>query len=212
MKAELNRINLTRTLALTALVSTMPAQAHHFMEGNVPTTSFQGFLSGIAHPVIGVDHLAFVLLVGLLSFAFSGINRFLVPLAFVAAALGGTALHLAAFDLPMVEAVIAVSVIVGGVLVFTRTSLPALAAAAGMGAFGLYHGYAYGESIVGAETGPLTSYLAGYSLVQYAIVVGVVLGAAYLARHSEHLQSVVARTGGIFATVIGSVFLVGNLA
>jgi urease accessory protein len=40
---------------------------------------------------------------------------------------------------------------------------------------GLFHGYAYGESIYGAEPTPLAAYLAGLVAVQTVLVVGVAL-------------------------------------
>jgi urease accessory protein len=65
--------------------------------------------------------------------------------------------------------VVAVSVIALGVLLAAQWKggprmLAALALAAGV-----FHGYAYGESIVGAEPTPLFAYLVGFSLVQLAI-------------------------------------------
>ena len=41
-----------------------PALAHHVMGGRMPATFGQGFLSGLGHPVIGLDHLAAVVAVG----------------------------------------------------------------------------------------------------------------------------------------------------
>ena len=40
--------------------------AHHFMEDQLPQTFVQGLLSGLAHPVIGLDHLAFIIATGFL--------------------------------------------------------------------------------------------------------------------------------------------------
>jgi urease accessory protein len=40
---------------------------------------------------------------------------------------------------------------------------------------GLFHGYAYGESIFGAERTPLEAYLVGLVIVQSAIATGVAL-------------------------------------
>ncbi len=194
------------------LLMAAPASAHHFMEGQIPTSSFQGFLSGLAHPIIGLDHFAFVLIVGLLAAALSGASRYLVPGAFVAATLAGTTAHLGSANLPLAELIIAASVIVGGVLLLTRKVLPALGLGLGAAAFGLFHGYAYGESIVGAETGPLAAYLVGFSVIQYAVVVAVVLGMDLLARRFERVQPVIARTAGATTALVGGLFLAMNLA
>ena len=48
-------------------LSGSPALAHHVMGGVTPETLWQGLLSGLAHPIIGVDHFAFILGVGLMS-------------------------------------------------------------------------------------------------------------------------------------------------
>src|SRR5258708_26221216 len=40
-----------------------PALAHHVMGGQVPVTFRDGLLSGLAHPIIGIDHFAAVVAV-----------------------------------------------------------------------------------------------------------------------------------------------------
>ena len=58
-------------IALIALAAVMPvpALAHHPMGGAAATTAWQGFVSGVAHPVVGLDHLAFLLAAGVLAAA-----------------------------------------------------------------------------------------------------------------------------------------------
>ena len=53
------------TVAATAL-ALLPriAWAHHFMGGGLPQTFTQGLLSGLGHPVIGLDHAAFIVAAG----------------------------------------------------------------------------------------------------------------------------------------------------
>lgn len=53
--------------ALGTMLLAGPAWAHHAMGGEVPGTFAEGLLSGLAHPVIGLDHLAFILAVGLIA-------------------------------------------------------------------------------------------------------------------------------------------------
>jgi len=72
------------SLALIAMSAGIaPASAHHVMGGATPATFAQGLLSGLGHPVIGLDHLTFVLAVGLAVGA-SGLNL-LMPAIFVGA-------------------------------------------------------------------------------------------------------------------------------
>ena len=53
-------------IALAALPAlSLPAAAHHPMGGKLPTTALEGLLSGLGHPVIGPDHLAFIIAIGI---------------------------------------------------------------------------------------------------------------------------------------------------
>lgn len=153
--------------ALSALVITTPVLAHHPMGGKVSRNFIEGFLSGIAHPIIGVDHLAFVVAVGLLAASFP--KGVWVSIVFVISALLGTGIHLRSINLPIAEIIVAVSVIVFGSMLAIkyRPTLPGMLFLTTSA--GLFHGYAYGESIVGATTVPLVAYLLGFTLVQLAI-------------------------------------------
>jgi urease accessory protein len=183
------------------------AYAHHAMDGATPTTFMQGLLSSIAHPVIGLDHFAFLMVAALLSITLKGNARYLVPLAFVGATVAGTLYHLGAADLPMTETVVALSALLGGVAVLLKRNAPTLIVAALFGVIGVFHGYAYGEAIVGAEQTPLLSYLIGFALIQYAIIAGGVKALSWIAARSERLQSLAVRSGGLFAAVTGALFL-----
>jgi urease accessory protein len=57
---------LTLTV-LTLLVATQQALAHHPFGGNTPSNVVEAFLSGMGHPIIGVDDFAFVVASGLLA-------------------------------------------------------------------------------------------------------------------------------------------------
>lgn len=142
------------------------ARAHHVSGGATPSNGWEGLLSGLAHPVIGVDHLAFIVAAGLIATRHRlGVC---IPIAFVAASLAGTGLHVSEFDLPASGYLIALSVVLmGSLLVIRPRSLALLISIAS--AAGILHGYAYGESIVGAEMTALSTYLLGLTLVQLAI-------------------------------------------
>src|SRR5438552_688041 len=47
-------------VSLLAVLAATPAFAHHVMGGRTPATFMEGLLSGLAHPLIGPDHLAFL--------------------------------------------------------------------------------------------------------------------------------------------------------
>ena len=201
---------MTGALALwgAALASPFAAHAHHAMGNAIPANAFEGMLSGLAHPVIGIDHLLFVVAVGVACYYFG--NRRASPAAFVAGTLAGTALHLQRATFAYPDAWVAVSLLVLGILLLARSRF--LQSKAAIGAFalsGVAHGYAYGESIVGAESTPLFAYLAGYTIVQLVIVLAVYGLARYAARTRPSLQTVRA-CGGVL-TFAGAAFLLLSL-
>ena len=206
-------VNRSRlTLLGAAVLATPLAQAHHMMGGKTPDTFLQGLLSGIAHPVIGIDHFAFLVVAALLAFTLKGSARYLVPLAFVGATVAGTLYHVGAQDLPLSEVMVALSVLLGGVAVFLKRSVPALLMGVLFGVIGVFHGYAYGESIVGAEQTPLVSYLLGFAMIQYLVIAGGTKAMQLLAARSTRIQDLATRSGAAFATITGGVFLAMNLA
>ncbi|MBE9114387.1 HupE/UreJ family protein [Lusitaniella coriacea LEGE 07157] len=153
---------------LLALFITQPAFAHHPFGGKLPSNGFEGFLSGLGHPVIGADHFAFVVTIGLLA-ALQPQRAILIPIAFILTTLGGTGIHLLGVDLPMVEIVISASVVVFGTILAMKKSPKSLLLILLAGIAGIFHGYAYGEAIVGAEITPLVSYLLGFATIQLGI-------------------------------------------
>lgn len=158
-------------LAGAAIAAAGPALAHHAMDSETPTTLAQGLLSGLAHPVIGPDHLAFVVGIGILS-AFMR-RGWTLPAIFLLAGAFGTALHLGGIGVPGAELLVALSVLLAGLAIWLHGRTPLAIAAALCGFGGMVHGYVQAESIVGAEPSPLGAYLAGLALVQLGIALGV---------------------------------------
>jgi urease accessory protein len=185
-----------------AMMIAEPAWAHHVMGGKLPQTFLQGLLSGFGHPVIGVDHLAAIVGVGILA-ALAGRSAAVV-LAFSVAVIAGVGLHLSRIDLPASELFVGLTTLLIGALVILRQSMSAGRALLLFAIAGLVHGYALGESIVGAEASPLVAYLLGLLVIQTAI--GVVVYAAV-----RSLSRWPARTTGLtFAGVL--VAIAGGIA
>jgi urease accessory protein len=194
----------SRRLGVLALMIVIaePAWAHHPMGGTLPQTFLQGLLSGFGHPVIGVDHLAAIVGVGILA-ALAGRSAAVV-LAFSVSVIAGVGLHLSGIDLPASELFVGLTTLLIGALVILRQSMSAGRALLLFALAGLVHGYALGESIVGAEASPLVAYLLGLLIMQTAIGVVVYAAVRSLARWP-------ARTTGL--TVAGVlVALAGGIA
>lgn len=176
-----------------------PVFAHHPLGNKTPANAWEGFLSGLGHPVIGLDHLAFTIAIGILAASRVG-GEFLI-LTFLISAMAGTGLHLAAVNLPLVELIISSSVLGFGTLIVgqgwgSNLLLNSMAAIAG-----LFHGFAYGEAIFGAEMGPVVFYLAGFTVIQLLIAIGS-YGSA-----RKFLSGVNLRSAGFLITGVGLAFL-----
>jgi urease accessory protein len=176
------------------------------MDGGLPSTFSQGLLSGLGHPVIGPDHLAFLIAVGI-AVGVGGLSLAL-PIVFVAASAIGVALHVYGVDLPGAELIVAASVVLAGFLIARGRELPLAAWAALFGLAGLAHGYAYGESIFGAESTPLLTYLAGLVVVQSALTVGV---AVLTRRSGTEVSALAPRLVGAAIVGVGLTVLLGQL-
>lgn len=195
----------TFATALAILSTTGPAFAHHPMGGMTPTTLADGLLSGIGHPIIGLDHFAFILAVGLVS-AFAR-HRLLLPAIFALATVAGCGLLVAGTALPQVELAVTLSVLALGIVVMTGRTLPLAALISLIAVAGLFHGGAYAGAIVGAETSPLAAYLAGFAVTQIAIAGGVASAATALF-HAKDASALSPRLAGALIAGIGVAFLV----
>lgn len=209
MGDQMNASNFHRTALLAGfalLLAAGPASAHHVMDGEMPSTFAQGLLSGLGHPVIGPDHLAFLIAVGV-AVGVGGLSLAL-PVVFVAASALGVGLHLYEFNLPGVELIVASSVVLIGALVASGRALPLAAWGALFGLAGIAHGYAYGESIVGAEPTPLVAYLIGLVVIQSALSVGAAL---ITRRTGESVSAIAPRLAGAVVAGVGIAALLGQL-
>jgi urease accessory protein len=187
-------------LAMAVMIAE-PAWAHHPMGGQLPQTFLQGLLSGFGHPVIGVDHLAAIVGVGILA-ALAGRSAAVV-LAFSVAVIAGVGLHLTNVDLPASELFVGLTTLLIGALVIARQSMGAGLALLLFAVAGLVHGYALGESIVGAEASPLLAYLLGLLIMQSAI--GVVVYAAVRALARWPMRTAGLTAVGVLVALAGGI-------
>jgi urease accessory protein len=193
-------------IAVVVLPFVPPAFAHHVMGGELPSTAWQGLLSGLGHPIIGVDHFAFIVAVGLMSHLVGRIV--LLPFLFVLGTVLGCMMHIWGYGLPWSEPAIALTIAIAAAIVTMHARIPISVLAILFVVAGAFHGYAYGESIVGAETAPLTNYIIGFAAIQYVLAVGsgaalqMIVGRDYL---SETMA--VRMAGGGIALVAAFAFI-----
>jgi urease accessory protein len=165
------------------------------MGGKMPSTFAEGILSGLGHPIIGLDHFAAVVAVGCLAAAHRAAP--VLALGYVLAMIGGVALHLRGATVPGAEILVALSVIVLGVTLLARRVMAAGAALTLFALVGLIHGYALGESIYGAEPTPLYAYLLGLAVIQSAVALAAMAVARMLASEPVRLRLVGAGIVGV---------------
>ena len=142
--------SLTFLLLLTLLTAT-PALAH------IERGQAAGFLSGLSHPVSGLDHVLAMVAVGLWGAQLGAPAMWLLPVIFpMVMALGGT-LGLLGIPLPFVEIAIALSAVLLGIMVMSEARPPVAVAAIMVGFFAVFHGHAHGTELPAGQSGLLYS-------------------------------------------------------
>lgn len=169
---------MKRLVLIIPIVVASPALAHHPLAGQPMESFSHGVLSGVGHPVLGFDHLFFVLAMGLAA-RLAGVP-FRGPLFYLVAMLVGCGALYAGWNAPSREAMIALSLLVVGGGLASGRQMPARVLPWVFAGFGLFHGAGFGTSLAAQEGGVstlvLTGYLLGLGLVQYglAIAAGVI--------------------------------------
>src|SRR5262249_17267262 len=132
---------------------------------------------------------------------------FATPFVFLVAMACGVAAHVAAFNIPAGEMIVALSVVVAGVLLALDRRIPASGWAAIFSIAGFFHGYGYGESIYGAETTPLAAYLVGLVAVQTLLVLAI----AFATRAAWTVSAIGPRLVGAAICGVGLTVLFGQI-
>jgi urease accessory protein len=192
--------------AVAILAFAEPALAHHLMGGHQATTFTEGLLSGLGHPVIGVDHFAAVVAVGCLASAQR--SGAISVIGYIIAMMCGVALHLMGTTVSAAELLVALSVLFLGAIVVWKRDLAVGAALTLFALVGLIHGYALGESIYGAERTPLVAYLIGLAVIQSAVALGAMMIAKAAMKRSD---PVMVRLIGAGVVGVGIAVLVQQL-
>lgn len=109
-----------------------------------------GLVSGLLHPVFGLDHLLAMVAVGLWGAQLGMPAIYLLPITFpVVMAVGGL-LGVVGMPLPYIEVGIALSALALGALVAANVRPPLWIAATLVGLFAVFHGHAHGTEMPNA--------------------------------------------------------------
>ena len=161
-----------------------------------------GFIGGFAHPLLGPDHVAAMVAVGLWGAFLGAPAIYLLPVVFPLVMAMGGVLGIIGVPLPATEPAIAVSAIVLGLMVALAAAPPLRLAAVVVGAFAIFHGYAHGAELP-----------AGTDAVAYSVGFVVATGLLHLMGISLGLATrwpagkIGVRSAGVAIACAGLVFL-----
>jgi urease accessory protein len=180
--------------AAVAVFAPAPVLAH------VGDATPAGFVDGLLHPMLGIDHLVAMVAVGVLAVLVR--RPVAVPAAFVVGLLAGAGAGLAGVASPLGESAIALSVLVLGLAVAAATALRVEVAIAGVALAGALHGNAHG--LEAPATRPAL-FVVGFVVATVALhIAGGAVGVGV--RHRPALRSAVA--GAVAAAGLGLVAVV----
>jgi urease accessory protein len=158
-----------------------------------------GFVSGLRHPVSGLDHVLAMVAVGLWGAQLGPPAVWMLPVAFPMMMAFGGMLGLMGLPVPGIEIGIAVSGIVLGALIIWETQIPLAAALVVVALFAIFHGHAHGTELMPGQSAIL------YSL-GFVIATGM-LHAAGIGIGVIHRW----QTGRLALRFAGSLIMVGGL-
>ena len=168
-----------RNIPLTAVMGLVlallwPTQALAHIRGGETA----GLLSGLQHPVSGLDHVLAMVAVGLWGAQLGAPAVWLLPVTFPMVMAVGGMLGLMGVALPGIEIGIAVSAIILGVMVGGEVRPPLWLAAVLVGFFAIFHGHAHGAELPAGADALLFSigFVVATGLLH---AVGIGIGLAY---------------------------------
>jgi urease accessory protein len=152
MREARRRVLARWTLLVVAVLFWGQAALAHPMKGEAVS-----FLTGIRHPISGLDHVVAMIAVGLWGAQLGTPAIWLLPVAFPMVMAMGGMLGLLGVPLPGTEIGIAASAILLGAAVMSELRPPLTVAAAVVGFFAIFHGFAHGSELPAGQSGLLYS-------------------------------------------------------
>jgi urease accessory protein len=143
--------SLRAVCLMAALWLALPAWAHE-QQGQAT-----GFVTGLLHPVSGLDHVLAMLAVGLWGAQLGAPAIWLLPVTFPLVMAFGGFVGLIGVPLPGVELGIAASAVLLGAMVATESRPPSWLAASAVAFFAVFHGHAHGSELPPGQSGLLYS-------------------------------------------------------
>ena len=192
----MSRHGLRWVLLAAGGVIAWPAIAHE-QQGQAA-----GFVTGLLHPVSGLDHVLAMVAVGLWGAQLGAPAIWLLPVTFPLVMAFGGFLGLIGVPLPGVELGIATSAILLGAMVALQARPPLALAALLVAFFAVFHGHAHGTELPAGQSGLL--YSVGFVVATGLLhAVGISIGLV----HRWPAGRILLRAGGAAVSLAGVFFL-----
>lgn len=195
------QLKLFSLLTLTALLLSSPAHAHIAEEGLTG-----GFISGYVHPLLGWDHVAAMIAVGIWGVFLGNRAVWILPIVFPFIMVIGGILGMIGVPIPFIVPGIAFSSIIIGLAIAFKWRAPLILASIIVGIFAIFHGYAHGQNLPSASN-PI-SFALGFVLGSGTLhLIGITFG--LVERYSWGLTAL--RVCGVIIALVGVAVLTGLL-
>jgi len=182
--------------AVLMVLATAPLYAH------VQEGAAAGFLTGLKHPISGLDHVLAMIAVGLWGAQLGAPAVWTLPVTFPMVMAVGGFLGLVGVPLPGVEIGVAASAILLGAMVMTEARPPLAVAAALVAFFAIFHGYAHGAELPPGQSG--LTYSIGFVMATGCLHgVGIAIGLV----HRWPAGRVALRAAGAVVALAGVYFV-----
>lgn len=188
-------------LFAASLVIAWPAIAHE-QPGQAA-----GFVTGLLHPLSGLDHVLAMVAVGLWGAQLGAPAIWLLPVTFPLVMAFGGFLGLVGMPLPGVEIGIATSAILLGAMVALQARPPLALAALLVAIFAVFHGHAHGTELPAGQNGLLYS-------VGFVVATGLLhaTGISIGLIHRWVAGRILLRAAGVVVSLAGVFFLLRAVA
>ncbi|MFN0038682.1 MAG: HupE/UreJ family protein [Burkholderiales bacterium] len=190
------RLRAMQPIFVTLLLVPLIAHAH-VGQGDVAG----GFISGLLHPISGLDHVVAMVAVGIWGAQLGVPAIWVLPVTFPIVMAFGGVLGGLGIPVPGIEVGIALSGIILGAMVLFSAKPPLWVAAVIVGVFAIFHGHAHGTEL--PDSANAISYSMGFvvatgSLHAAGILIGVLHRWPWGAKIMRACGAVIAATGGYF--------------
>jgi urease accessory protein len=158
-------------------------------------------ISGLLHPLTGIDHLLVLMAVGLIAAKHGGKALYAFPAVFFALMAAGALLNAYAVQIPFVESFIAFSLVAFGLSVTINQKQRSKIVFWGVSFFAVFHGYAHAAEIPADSSSVL--YFSALILMSLVICLGGCVLGLSTGKRINYLFSLVCLSSGLYYLAAG---------